>query len=140
MADELNTRGAYWRLRRHVTRLFGGRRALTASHSASEKWRGRRVICTDDERPHDGLRSACLCTLHFDMDDELRGAVADVRAWAAREGGCMDDMTDVEILDAIRMAAASMPASTVNIVRDHGLRRLALVMERFAPTQSRSQQ
>ena len=74
------------------------------------------------------------------MDDELRGAVADVRAWAAREGGCMDDMTDVEILDAIRMAAASMPASTVNIVRDHGLRRLALVMERFAPTQSRSQQ
>ena len=52
----------------------------------------------------------------------------------------MDDMTDVEILEAIRMAAASMPASTVNIVRDHGLRRLALVMERFAPTQSRSQQ
>ena len=74
------------------------------------------------------------------MDDELRGAVADVRAWAAREGGCMDDMTDVEILDAIRMAAASMPASTVNIVRDHVLRRLALVLERFTPPQSQSQQ
>ena len=74
------------------------------------------------------------------MDDELRGAVADVRAWAAREGGCMDDMTDVEILDAIRMAAASMPASTVNIVREHGLRRLALIMERFTPPQSQSEQ
>ena len=52
----------------------------------------------------------------------------------------MDDMTDVEILDAIRMAAAGMPASTVNIVRDHGLRRLALALERLTPPQSQSQQ
>ena len=52
----------------------------------------------------------------------------------------MDDMTDVEILDAIRLAVADMPAATVNIVRDHGLRRLALVMERFTPPQSQEQQ
>jgi len=77
---------------------------------------------------------------HFDMDDELRGAIAEVRAWAAREGGCMDDMTEGEILEAIRMAAASLPASTASIVRDHGLLRLARVLERFTPTQSRPQQ
>jgi len=52
----------------------------------------------------------------------------------------MDDVTDAEILGSIRMAAAGMPASTVNIVRDHGLGRLALALERFTPPQSQSQE
>ena len=66
-----------------------------------------------------------------EMDDEIHAAIAEVRAWAAREGGCMDHMTDAEVLDGIRWAAATMPTATVDIVRDHGLRRLAPVLARF---------
>ena len=65
------------------------------------------------------------------MDEELREAIAEVRAWAAREGGSMDDMTDDEVLNGIRAAAASVPLTTVEIARAHGLKRLARALARY---------
>ena len=65
------------------------------------------------------------------MDEELHAAIVEVREWAAREGGSMDHLSDDEVLEGIQHAATSMPFSTVEIVRDHGLKRLAPVLARF---------
>ena len=65
------------------------------------------------------------------MDEQLHAAIVEVREWAAREGGSMDHLSDVEILERIQHAATSIPFSTVEIVRDHGLVRLAPVLTRF---------
>jgi hypothetical protein len=65
------------------------------------------------------------------MDEELHAAIVEVREWAAREGGSMDHLSDAAVLEAIQHAATNMPFSTVEIVRDHGLKRLAPVLARF---------
>jgi hypothetical protein len=65
------------------------------------------------------------------MDDELRAAIAEARAWAAREGGSMDDLSDFEVFHGINQAAVSMTVATLDILRDHGLKHLAQVLARL---------
>ena len=65
------------------------------------------------------------------MDNEIRDAIAEVRAWAAREGGSMDHVSDAEVIERLQEAATSMPLSTIKLVHEHGLKRLAPVLARF---------
>jgi hypothetical protein len=65
------------------------------------------------------------------MDDELRAAIAEIRADGARIGCPMDHMTDAEVLEGIQQAMVSMPASTLEVVRASGLTHVAAILARF---------
>ena len=43
----------------------------------------------------------------------------------------MDEMTDDDVLESIRTVAATVPVSTVNIARAHGLPLLAQALARY---------
>ena len=66
------------------------------------------------------------------MTRELLAAVAELRAWAAREGAAMDHLSDAEVLEGAMQAMTMMPGSTTQVVTERGLTRLAPVLARFS--------
>jgi hypothetical protein len=55
------------------------------------------------------------------MDDELRAAIAELRADGDRNGFPMDHTIDAEVLEGAMHAMTMMPASTAGAVKANGL-------------------
>ena len=65
------------------------------------------------------------------IDDELRLAVAELRAWAAHAGTPLTHLDDAQVLDGIARCMTRLPDATLQLVRDRGLERVAAVLARF---------
>lgn len=65
------------------------------------------------------------------MDDELRAAIAEVRAWAASCGYPLTHLDDCEVLDGIERCLTRLPDATIRLVSDRRLERVAAVLARF---------